>query len=237
MAIVKYPSGSPGENRSFSGATFTRNSSGSIIRARRKPLLKRTPATTQSRTNFRNVVSNYRLNTPSEKLGWSSKTPQFARVNSLGESYLLQGNQLFGSLNQNKVNEGDPINFTPPDAVAFPSRTIISGTMDIDPVDLSLSLDSNIIPLNFTFSFWSTYLFYSQNSWSFPNDYKLIQTFIPGTYTQFDLSIQWQSIYGPGPSEIPGPPSFYYIKSVLEAFYIPSGEKKVLSEFVQESLI
>ena len=232
MAIVKFPLGSPGENRSFTGATFTRNSSGSIIRARKKPLLKRTPATTQSRTNFRNVVSNYRLNTPSEKLGWSSKTPQFPRVNSLGEIYLLQGNQLFGSLNQNKVNEGDSINFTPQDAATFPARSIISGIMDIDPVDISHELDNNQVPANYSFSFWCTFVFNSIQSWSFPNDYKLIQTFDPGIYLQFDLSTNYQQIWGPGPANPPGNPMSWYIKTVLESTYLPSGEKGLLANFV-----
>ena len=228
MAIVKFPPGSPGENKSYQGATFSQNGSGFIIRKKVKPLYKLTERNSISRANFRNVVSNYRIQSPGEKAAWTTKSPQFPRVNSLGQGYTLQGNQLYTGLNQNRVNSDLPINTTAPDAAVFPMRSITSFLMDVDPVDLSLQLDSNLVPPNFNFLFWSSNIYSSQRALSFPQDYKLIQEFTPGTYPQFDISTNWQQAFGSGPTYDNIPPDVAFISIVLICFYIPSGENAQL---------
>lgn len=228
MAIVSFPPGSPTPQKSYSGATFTQNGSGFIIRKKVKPLYKLNPRNSIPRANFRNVQSNYRNQSPGEKSAWTTKSPQFPRVNSLGQAYTLQGNQLYAGLNQNRVNSDLAINTTAPDAAVFPMRSITSFLMDVNPVDLSMQLSSNLVPPDFNFDFWSSDIYSVERALSFPQDYKLIQTFAPATYPFFDISLAWQAIFGPGPSFDNIPPDVAFLSIVLMAFYIPSGEVQPL---------
>ncbi|MCK5603125.1 hypothetical protein KAR91_14675 [Candidatus Pacearchaeota archaeon] len=232
MAVYTIPIGFDRLNVSRSGATFTANSSGFIIRKKRKPLLKRTEKSSQSRVNFRNVVSNYHLLSSGEKFDWASKTPQFTRVNSLGSIYELLGNQLFQGLNQNRVNQGEVINEIAPDATIFPVRSIISDGFDIDPVDIDVNLNIDIVPVDFNFHFWASEVSNSNPSLSFPQDYKLIRSFAPGAYGTFLFTFDYRDSWGPGPTIQIGFSRNWYLQIVLEALYLPSGEKSVLDSHV-----
>ena len=231
MAIYTIPIGVDRINVSRQGSTFTANSSGFIIRKKRKPLLKRTERSSQSRVNFRNVVSNYQNLTPGEKTDWAGKTPQFTRVNSLGVTYELLGNQLFQGLNQNRVNQGESINETAMDATSFPSRSIISDGFDIDPVDININLDIDIVPATFNFHFWASEVSNSNPSLSFPQDYKLIKTFAPGAYGTFNFTFEYRDSWGPGPAIQPGNSRWWYLQIVLEALFLTSGEKSILDSY------
>lgn len=237
MAIYTIPFGIDRINVSRQGSTFTKNSSGFIIRKRRKPLLKRSEKASQQRVNFRNVVSSYRLMSPGQKLAWSSKTPQFTRVNSLGNAYELLGNQLFQGLNQNRVQQSLSIDQVAPDAVVFPVRNIVSSSFDITPVDIYVVLDITSVPIDFSFNFFANFVDNSPRSLTFPQDYKFIKSFPTGTFSQFDFSFAYQDVYGNGPGVPPGPAIDWYIQIVLQATYLPSGEKKVLDVFTANEVL
>lgn len=237
MAIYVLPVDIDRINVSRQGSTFTANSSGFIIRKRRKPLLRRTEKASQQRVNFRNVVSSYHLMSPGQKSAWKSKTPQFTRINSLGNTYELLGNQLYQGLNQNRVQAGKPINEVAPDAAVFPARNIISSSFDISPVDISVVLDITFVPHNFTFNFFANFVSNASHALTFPNDYHFIKAFPVGTRSQFDFSAAYQKIFGDGPEVPIGPPEDWFIQIVLQATFIPSGEKKVLDTFIAQEFI
>lgn len=237
MAVYTLPDGGTRLILSKQGSTFTANSSGFIIRARRKPLLKRTEKASQQRVNFRNVVSSYRLMSPGEKSAWKSKAPQFTRINSLGVPYELLGNQLFQGLNQNRIQAGAGINETASDATVFPVRTIINSAFDITPVDISVVLDITFVPHDFTFNFFANFVNNASHALTFPNDYKFIKSFPTGTFSRFDFSIAYQAVFGNGPFIPAGSHNDWFIQIVLQSTYIPSGEKKVLDTFIAQEFI
>lgn len=237
MAIYTLPGGGIRVNVSRGGSCFTANSSGFIIRKKRKPLLKRTQKTTQQRVNFRNVVSNYRLMSPGEKADWKTKSPQFSRTNSLGISYDLLGNQLFQGLNQNRVQQGEVINEIAPNATVFPSRTIVSTSFDITPVDIFIVLDVTTVPIDFTFNIFANFVSNSVNALTFPNDYNFIESFPVGSHPTFDFSANYVQIFGNGPAVPPGPAKDWFIQIALQATYLPSGEKKILDLFTAFELL
>ncbi len=237
MAIYTLPGGGTRINVSRGGSCFTSNSSGFIIRKRKKPLLKRTQKTTQQRVNFRNVISNYRLMSPGQKADWKTKAPQFSRINSLGNSYDLLGNQLYQGLNQNRVQQGEAINEIAPDAAVFPARTIVSASFDITPVDIFIVLNITTVPANFTFNIFANFVNNTVDALTFPNDYNLIESFATGTYPTFDFSTEYVAIFGNGPTVPPGPAKDWFIQIVLQATYLPSGEKSILDSFTAAETI
>lgn len=237
MAIYTLPGGGTRLNVSVGGSCFTANSSGFIIRKKRKPLFQRTQKQSQQRVNFRNVVSNYQLMTAGEKADWKTKSPQFSRINSLGISYDLLGNQLYQGLNQNRVQQGEAINEIAPDAAVFPSRTIISSAFDITPVDILINLDVDTVPIDFAFNIFANFVSNTTNALTFPNDYNFIETFPTGAYAQFDFTTNYQDIFGGGPAVPPGPAKDWFIQIALQATYLPSGEKQILDLFTAQELI
>lgn len=224
MAIYTLPPGVSRLNRSRSGATFTANSSGFIIRKKRKPLLKKSGKNSKSKSNFLNVISSYRKLSPGQKNQWKSKTPQFLRTSSLGISYQLTGPQLFQALNKNRVDAGFSIRTQSPSAIVFPTHQITSAVMSISPSEIIASLDDNNIPSGFEFQFWASPISLSASQFSFPNDYKFLRSFGPGSYINFDLSQAYNNAFGPGQALFPGVPVSWYMRLTSVVFYIQTGE-------------
>src|SRR5690606_15898015 len=90
------------------GSTFQRSGTSFAIRTRKKPILKRTPRTSESRSVFHGVQSGYRLLDPGQKNSWSNQAPNFQRTNSLSETYQLRPTQLFSASNIPLVSQGLP---------------------------------------------------------------------------------------------------------------------------------
>jgi len=174
---------------------------------------------------------------PGQKADWKTKAPQFSRINSLGNSYDLLGNQLYQGLNQNRVQQAESINEIAPDAAVFPARTIISSSFDITPVDIFIVLDITTVPTDFTFNIFANFVSNTVDALTFPNDYNFIESFATGSYPTFDFSTEYVAIFGNGPTVPPGPAKDWFIQIALQATFIPSGEKQILHLFTAQELL
>lgn len=132
------------------GSTFQRSGTSFAIRARKKPLFKRTPRTSQSRSVFHNVQSGYRLLDSGQKASWTSQAPNFQRINSLGETYQLRPTQLFSAANIPLVSQDHPKVDTATSPITFPS---VSTSLLINFAPPQFEIIANIIdqvPDNYT---------------------------------------------------------------------------------------
>lgn len=124
------------------GATFQRAGTSFAIRSRKKPIFKRTPRTSQSRSVFHGVQSGYRLLSAGQKTSWADQAPNFQKTNSLGETYQLRPTQLFSAANIPLVSQGLPQVDTASSPITFPS---ISTSLLINFAPPTFEIIANII--------------------------------------------------------------------------------------------
>jgi hypothetical protein len=91
-----------------------------------------TDAQTTQRANFASISSNYRDLTVAQQAAWIAFGQNFARTDTLGETYDLQGNQAFLSVNRNLfIYGGAPLSspplYAPPSSPAGITVTAVGG--------------------------------------------------------------------------------------------------------------
>lgn len=88
------------------GVTFQRCGQQFSIRNRAKPVLKRTEASQAVRAQFGSIQSRWRSLSGGDQTTFEDATPNYLRVNSLGNPYEIKAINLFSSANNNLVNQG-----------------------------------------------------------------------------------------------------------------------------------
>lgn len=202
MAIVTYPPGSPGLNRSFQGSTFSANFNGSIIRGHKKGVNYKSIRNSIRRSKFMHLVQHWRTLDQSTKDEWTDVRLNFPRINSLGETYYLNGFQLFVSWNQVRLNQELEIIDQPEVKPTFPNALITDVAFDIDPVDIDVTFSGSPVPTNFEYRFWATAILSDGKELVWPDSFKLVHTIYPGESSQLALGPYWILIFGSGPSII-----------------------------------
>lgn len=204
MAVVKYPLGSPGLNKSKGGSTFSANFNGSIIRSRKAGVNYKSIRNSVRRTNFLNVVQHWRTLSQFNKTGWSDYRLEVPRVNSLGETYYLTGFQLFTAVNQVRVNQGFSIQEFPEDPEPTLPVSISDIAFDIDPVDLDTFYLPSTVQPNVELRFWGTAIYSDGLELLFPDRFKLLTTIPAGSVSPLFLGPHWKKVYGSGPVNVSG---------------------------------
>lgn len=160
---------------SSEGSTFQKIGNSFAIRHRKKPIPHRTVRNSNSHSAFHNVQSNIQNLSPPELAAYTSNSPSFPRLNSLGQTYNLKGFNLFNSQNVPLVNQGLPINNVSSPPVVLPSPVIANVFFEPNPTDIVILTNPAIVPADFIFECWASNVLESP-----PSD--------PGTVTLFRMT-------------------------------------------------
>jgi hypothetical protein len=138
---------------SLQGSTFQRCGNVFGIRSRKAPLQKKTVSQSVSKNRFESVQSSWRELDSTQQGSFNSRTDQFIRVDSLGNPYELNGQQLHSSSNNNLEVAQQPRINTMADAVTYPSflNELIALNYSLSAFDI-VPLPS-IVPANFSARF------------------------------------------------------------------------------------
>jgi len=93
----------PPQSGSVSGQTASRNRFGQYMRSRAIPVNPTSAAQGVVRARMAANSAAWRLLTPAQRAGWSDLGLSMVRSDSLGQSYSLQGNQAYASVNNNRL--------------------------------------------------------------------------------------------------------------------------------------
>jgi len=96
----------PPQSGSKEGITASRNRFGQYIRTRAIPVNPASFAQGAVRARMAGNSAAYRLLTSAQRAGWSDLGLMMTRSDSLGQSYALQGNQAYASINNNNLAAG-----------------------------------------------------------------------------------------------------------------------------------
>ena len=126
----------PPQSGSQQGITSSRNRFGQYIRTRAIPVNPRSAAQGLVRARMAANSAAWRTLTSAQRAGWADLGLSMVRSDSLGQSYSLQGNQAYASVNNNRVLCGlapvsDAPALTTPNALLTAVVTTAAGTLSI----------------------------------------------------------------------------------------------------------
>lgn len=94
---------------SLAGITFSRNKGGGYIRARVTPLNPNTPKQANKRAQFSTAASFWRSLSEVQRATWINAAPSFPYTDTLGQSRIYSGFQLYMKFNNALLAAGEPI--------------------------------------------------------------------------------------------------------------------------------
>ena len=124
------------------GNVFASNKGGNYVRRYKKPTNANTAAQQNVRSLFGANSGEWRQLTENQRNSWTTGAPNFPYVDSLGETRIYSGQQLFNSLNNNLKQAGLNTLLVCPTPQSFTNISILT-------VSASVNNTALIIPLNF----------------------------------------------------------------------------------------
>lgn len=127
----------PPQSGSVSGQTASRNRFGQYLRTRAIPVNPSSAAQGLVRTRLSTNSAAWRTLTSAQRAGWGDLGLSMVRTDSLGQSYALQGNQAYASVNNNRLLQGLAV---VPDApsIATPIN-VVTATITLTAASLSIA--------------------------------------------------------------------------------------------------
>ena len=161
----------PPQSGSKEGITASRNRFGQYIRTRAIPVNPASFAQGQVRARMAGNSAAYRLLTSAQRAGWSDLGLMMNRSDSLGQSYALQGNQAYASINNNNLAAGAAVVADAP-AIATPVA-LATVTITLSAAAFSIAYTATPLPaLTYLMVFASPQRSAGRN---FEGDFRLIK--------------------------------------------------------------
>lgn len=138
MARVQFVSPVEEIRGSIAGNTYSRNTSGPILRARRVPTSTTSSSQVASLNALNNLQNQWRLLDYATVVAWDEWSKGRTRVNIFGKLTKLSGQQWFLSINTNRILLGEIILTTPPYPYGpiTPTAAWITPTTDVLSIDI-----------------------------------------------------------------------------------------------------
>ena len=130
MAKVKL-NGASVISGTIGGQVYSRNRGGAYIRTWVKPVNPNTTAQSNTRSLFGNLSNNWRALSEADRTTWNTGSANFPKVDRIGETIVLSGQQLFMSFNRNQQSAGNQQINVCPAPITVP--TPVFGAVTLDP--------------------------------------------------------------------------------------------------------
>jgi len=138
------------------GSTFQKSGTTYVIRKRNTPVQKKSPAQTIQQNQFASVQQNWQQLTPGEKDSFIDESVNYPRTDSLGNPYIMSGQNLQALANINLSNTDQSQIIAMPPVPVFPLFAINSIGMAISSSFLIIQININPIPAGFALKLFSS---------------------------------------------------------------------------------
>jgi len=199
MAIYTLPIGVNRINLSRGGSTFTKNSSGFIIRGKKAGLTNRSHYPTVRRTHFLYLIRQWALIPQIYKNSWISRASEFPFFNSLGDIYFLSGYQLFIKRNLVRLNQNYAIDLLASYPTSFANHLMTAIFINLNPTRITVYTNISPVPGYYEYRFSSTTFSADSLTNKHPDRYRILKTFKSGSVSPFALGPSYIERFGSGP--------------------------------------
>lgn len=134
------------QSGSQAGTTASRNRYGQYLRSRAIPVNPSSSAQGLVRARMSANSAAWRALTAAQRAAWTDLGLSMVRSDSLGQSYTLQGNQAYASVNNNRVMCGLAVVSDAPSLTT--ASTILTATITLTAASFSLAYTPTPMPAN-----------------------------------------------------------------------------------------
>ena len=128
----------------IAATVFGRNRGGAVIRNRIKPINRRSDTQQSRRQSLAALASQFRGLTAGQILAWNAAAQNFPVQDSLGQTILLTGEQLYVRFNANILLVGGTPIANPPNPVSFAEIAFTSLTADASDGTISVAFTPTV---------------------------------------------------------------------------------------------
>ena len=178
------------------GSTFQKSGSTFVIRKRNVPVQKKTPGQTAKQNIFASVQQNWRKLSAEEKESFAAESINYLRVDSLGNEYFINGQNMQSSSNISLVNSGqDQITeIAPPSAI--PQVFTINAQLSLASNFFGLSVTPDPVPVNSGQQIFASMPLAEPVTGAAGAQIKLITTLPAGASAAVNIWNEYTAIYG-----------------------------------------
>jgi len=182
---------------SLGGATFSANRGGNYVRARIAPVQPRSPAQQAARGQFSTVSGDWKTLTAAQRAGWVAIAATVTLQDSLGNSYIPTGNQLFVGNNRNLLVNAEPVvSAAPGSKPDFVNLSPFTLTSSAGTPTMSVAPPTTAAPTGFVFEVAASsqqspgVAFFSKSS------YRYIETFPATAFAALNILAAYTARWG-----------------------------------------
>lgn len=211
MAKIKLGSNLADIRGKLNGHVFSKNRNGNYVKTKTNPINRRTTAQGAVRAFFSTLTKGWRSLTDAQRESFNTAVENFRKHNSLAESIVLTGHQLYIALNRNLQTIGSALITSAPAVITV--DPITSASVDADVSDATQMLTyAPAIPAGQKMVVYATRPL-SAGKKSNSQDYKQIGVYVTADASPLDITTEYEAIFGAG-WKVAGQKIFYKLKEV-----------------------
>ena len=182
---------------SLGGATFAKNRGGNYIRKRVAPVQPRSPAQQAVRASLAAISGSWKSLTAAQIAGWSALASTITLKDSLGNSYIPTGNQLFTGLNVTLTTIASATITAPPGAVpSFVDMLPVAATATAGTPSFAITTSLGSAPTGFTFLVRTTAPGSAGKSFFGTSKYRVIGHYASSSYASINALAAFNTRWG-----------------------------------------
>ena len=199
MAKVKL-NGASVISGTIGGQVYSRNRGGAYIRTWVKPVNPNTTAQSATRSLFGNLSNNWRALTEAQRTTWNTGSANFPRVDRIGETIVLSGQQLFMSFNRNQQSAANLQVDTCPAPITVP--TPVFGTVTLDATQFLVGFTPTPVNAGETLIVSCSHPVSSGVTFASKSWMKQVQTVAAASISPDDIFDSYNTIFGLGSIQV-----------------------------------
>lgn len=211
MAKIKLGSNLADIRGKVNGHVFSKNRNGNYVKTKTTPINRHSTAQGAVRAFFSTLTKGWKSLTDAQRASFNTAVENFRKQNSLAESIVLTGHQLYIALNRNLQTIGASVITSAPAVTTI--APVTSFVVDADVSDATQVVTyAPAIPANTKMLVEATRpLSAGKNSNS--QDYKKIGVYVTADVSPLDITSAYEAVFGTG-WKTAGQKIFYRIRQV-----------------------
>ena len=178
----------------FAATIFTKNRAGAMIRNRVTPINRRSLSQSMVRQEFSSISTTWRSLSQAQRDAWIAATPNFPYQDTLGQTKLLSGSQLYEQFNRNLLVIGAAQITTPPLPTSFSVLTF--GAITLSAAAFTVGFTPDPVEADRELVVYATRPV-SAGVDAFRNsDFRFVQSFTAAQVSPADINSAYEAIFG-----------------------------------------
>lgn len=202
MAFAKFTPGAiVSEIRNKIAATvYSKNASGPIIRNRVTPINRRSNGQTQQRQTLSSLASGWRGLTQAQRDGWNAAASNFPQTDSLGQTVILTGEQLYVRCNANLTLTGNTLITDAPIPTSFAALTASIASLTASAFTVGYTPDP--VPTGFSLVIRATRPVSAGKQFFAQSEFRFVAAIAAAAASPANIDSAYEAIFGDKTSQV-----------------------------------